>query len=134
MKSPMVMSRRRLIGGTAVGVVLATGSVVYVREAEGDRVSMLRDYLKSQQTLDELGAAYLSQYPHKANAETLIAAIFDKDTAVSDVSTKISQSDLKAFLADKVKSDYAAQKVIRLNGWVISQTEAQLSALVALGF
>lgn len=134
MKSPMVMSRRRLIGGTVVGVVLATGSVVYVREAEGDRVSMLRRYLESQQTLDELGAAYLSQYPKEADAEILIRAIFENENAVSDVSNEISQSDLKAFLADKVKSDFAAQKVIRLNGWMISQTEAQLSALVAIGF
>lgn len=135
MKASSYITRRRLIGGVAAGTALATGSVFYVdNELPRERQSALKHYLKSRQALSKLGTAYLSEHPDKADADALVASLFNDETSEYDVGAKVSLSELQTLLAAKVKSDFVNHRLVRIDGWMVSRTEAQLSALVAVGF
>ncbi len=75
----------------------------------------------------ELGVQYRAMYPRECEAEILGAAILNGDTpALMDSPT------LHATLTARIRDDFAAGRTVRLQGWVLSVTEARQCALFSL--
>jgi hypothetical protein len=79
-----------------------------------------------------VGRAYLADHPAEADRDWLAAQLGadlrcqDCDPARSDTAR------LRAALARQLRADFAQRRVVRVDGWVLSVTEARLCALAAL--
>jgi hypothetical protein len=79
-----------------------------------------------------VGRAYLAGHPAEADRAWLAAQLGgdlrcqDCDPARSDATR------LRAGLARQLRADFAQSRVVRVDGWVLSVTEARLCALAAL--
>jgi hypothetical protein len=74
-----------------------------------------------------LGEDYLALRPNEANVETLLQALFNGSS-----SEREDTGDLQALLSGKATEDFAAGRVVNLNDWQVSQTEARIFAAIAL--
>ena len=79
-----------------------------------------------------IGSAYLASLPPGARAaEHLTNAIVC--AAECDAGTMRSTEALRKQISIRVRKDFAKGAVVIVAGWVLSETEAQLYALAALG-
>ncbi len=79
-----------------------------------------------------LGIEYLKNTPEEAHHKILIDKIFaDSDTRL-EIQSKCSSNQIKKILVQTIREDYEHGRIIYLNNWIISKTEARISALVAL--
>ena len=69
----------------------------------------------------EIGRAWLALHP--ADAATLQAEVFPRGW----------DDDARPVLADRVRGDFARDALFVHRGWYLSETEARLCALIALG-
>lgn len=82
--------------------------------------------LRHQASAQIIGQHYLQRYPHEANADrlfSLITAGLDQSVDVQQVRTQLSQ---------KIRQDFADERVVNLQGWLLARTEARLCALATL--
>jgi hypothetical protein len=70
-----------------------------------------------------IGGTYLQQHPREKNVRHLLAGI-----AVSPASDR----ELTIALQQRIRQDYVEERVVKLEGWILSVTEARLCALTAL--
>ena len=133
----LTMSRRRclaLIVGSVAAVSGAwpsswrTANGVLGREAEAAR---WRTQLRSPESAVVVGSAYLAEVTQTDTEliAELAAAVGRPEGGVLD----LSDGELGLRLRDKIRSDYGEDRTVRLRGWTLSRTEAQLCALYALG-
>lgn len=83
--------------------------------------------LDDPHTVKEIGQAYLTKHPKDQSKQSLLASIDQKlgFTRIGDLKTSISK---------QVQADFAFGHTIQLNGWILSQTEAQQCALYSLTY
>lgn len=74
-----------------------------------------------------LGEDYLASRPNEADVARLLQALFNRS-----VSERDDTADLPEFLSGKVRQDFAAGRVVDLNDWQVSETEARIFAAIAL--
>ena len=79
-----------------------------------------------------VGRAYLAAYPAQASVEALTADLVGGLTAVTPQWRTLSKTELQAALRAQIRSDFAAERTVKLQGWLVSLTEAQLCGLAAL--
>ena len=79
-----------------------------------------------------VGRAYLDRVPAESSASGLVdriaAGLPDGRRAVRDA----SDGELRALLAASIRSDFEQGRVVDVDGWVLSPTEARLYALTTL--
>ena len=80
----------------------------------------------------EVGRAYLAGAPQDADRARLVDALTRGVGAQGCNPAHASRADLRAALARQVRQDFADRQVVRVDGWVLSVTEARLAGLVAL--
>ena len=85
----------------------------------------LLSILDDPQAVNEIGKAYLRRHPAAQNPNALIAYI---DAKIDYKHT----GEIQAVISRQIKSDFAHGNTIQLNGWILSQTEAQQCALYSL--
>ena len=78
-----------------------------------------------------VGRAYLAAYPSQASLEALTDSLVGGLTAVPQWRT-FSKTELQAALRAQIRQDFAAERTVKLQGWLVSLTEAQLCGLAAL--
>lgn len=79
-----------------------------------------------------VGRAYLAGHPAEADRDWL-AAQLDADLRCQNCNPARSDAArLRAGLARQLRVDFAQSRVVRVDGWVLSVTEARLCALAAL--
>jgi hypothetical protein len=70
-----------------------------------------------------IGGKYLQQHPLEKNVGHLLEGI-----AVSAPRDR----ELMLALQQRIRQDYVEERVVKLEGWILSVTEARLCALTAL--
>jgi hypothetical protein len=80
----------------------------------------------------EVGRAYLAGVPQEANRACLVDALTDGLGAQGCHLGRVGKADLRAALARQIRQDFADRQVVRVDGWVLSVTEARLAGLAAL--
>jgi hypothetical protein len=79
-----------------------------------------------------VGRAYLRQAPEEADPEFLIAAIHGADADLRHLVVDGDELDLATALRYRIRRDFADGRTVRVDGWVLSRTEARLCALAEL--
>ncbi len=93
--------------------LLATALVRACREPESAR---------------RLGLIYLQNRPHEAHIEFLLECL----TAAQTEMLVAEPTSLKAYLLDQGQRDFALDRVVRVDSWILSETEARWCALAAM--
>ncbi len=77
-----------------------------------------------------IGAEYLRNKPQSLDAQMLLASL----SASCELQSLVRMDDvtLRNWLIQRQQQDFAEGKTVRVNGWVLSQTEVELYTLLAL--
>jgi hypothetical protein len=131
------MKRRRFLGALALGgtfwAACAGQARAWLQPAGGrPAAARLLAGLARPDSAAVVGRAYLASYPAEADRDRL-ATRLDQALRCQDCDPAQARADqLRAALARQIRADFAAARVVRVDGWVLSETEARLCGLAAL--
>ena len=129
------MTRRSFLGKVSVGAaVVVTGGIVKWRFfAPGQRAlafpSMLSGFC-DEATLREVGRRYLAEFPGEHSAAILLSRLGDDGAPRSAGGPGEIEGASEA--ANQAEQDFLKKKILVIDGWIISRTEARQCALLAL--
>jgi hypothetical protein len=86
--------------------------------------------LSDQASARRLGAVYLRITPREANLRTLVSKV-GGHLPVRAVH-KASRDELRRHISQAIYSDFTVGRTVKLDGWVMSRTEARVCAIAAL--
>ncbi len=91
-------------------------------------------YAEGVESMRRVGEAYLSLRPAEADRDRLLS-ILGHDLQHSSITPPVEHSlaDLTQRFEDMIKADFAANRTIILDGWVLSISECRLCALHVFG-
>jgi hypothetical protein len=113
-------SRRGAMRGFLAGFLLMLTPGTAPVTAGRDLRPALRSLFSQLPSARAIGAAYLREHP--ADAEMLAA----------DFPTAPSAADLRSTVAARIRDDFAASRMVTVDGWMLAITEARLCALTYL--
>lgn len=88
--------------------------------------------LTHKESAKVIGIAYVQKYPQEAGVRILLDQIASSP-AVGDVGLfGAADQNLRELLERMIREDFAVDRVVKLQGWILSATEARLCALAAL--
>jgi hypothetical protein len=124
----MTLDRRRFLQLSALGIVAAVADSACVASsdrADGavDRPQLLA--MLGPERVRQLGAHYRASTPSENSAAALRAAL-------SSGHGSQSPSIKSGSLDDQIRDDFAAERTVIVDGWVLSVTEARQAALFSL--
>jgi hypothetical protein len=125
------MTRRNFIvsllaGGACASLLLRQAASAFASTASASDIG---GFLRAVAACREIGEAYLQQNPAERNKELLEQLVFSDFGKSRD---SIQSDELKNYLFKRIELDFAEDKIILLNTWFLSATEARLYALAAL--
>jgi hypothetical protein len=131
------ISRRRFLGTVAGigGSALAIKARPWRALVAFEPVSVaerLAGLLAHRDSARIVGTAYLDRVPSEASATRLLDGIAARLPEGRGTIREASDDDLRAFLAASIRSDFEDDRVVEVDGWVLSPTEARLYALTTL--
>ena len=144
------MSRRKflLLSGGIGGSLLAAPGLTWLGSIWQDQEKTLHSRLITlfhhQRSARVIGQTYLQRYPQDADAWVLLKKLVadasgtpsdSSSNGPSDSADRLSRAgdrDLMDVLQRRIRQDFTEEKVIKLQGWILSATEARLCALTAL--
>jgi hypothetical protein len=92
----------------------------------------LAGILAHQESAQVIGTAYLQQYPQEGNARILLDRIVSSPTAGDIELFNGTDQGLRQLLDRMIREDFGADRVVKLQGWILATTEARLCALATL--
>ncbi len=134
----MAISRRELLGvfwtGMVAGLMIAIGPVLGGQPMPTTAYASTRRLLavfRRRRSAVIIGRECLRQHPQEADPRHLLNLIGAglEDRSAGD---KDDHRVLAHWLQDRFREDFNEGRSIRVEGWVLSQTEARLCALAAL--
>jgi hypothetical protein len=94
--------------------------------------SRLSALLAHQASARVIGQEYARLHPEEADIARLVAAIVEQVPGGALALLVAPERELRAQLDRATRADFAAERVVKLRGWLLSATEARLCALAAL--
>jgi hypothetical protein len=131
-------SRRRflglLLGFSAWALVNPVGRLFGFDRAEaGDRRAYgLADFFKHRKSAEVVGLEYLKQTPHERDVNVLVDRIFESSAGRRDRFAQAGVRRRRAMLQEQTQDDFERGRVVKIEGWILSLTEARLCALAAV--
>ena len=77
----------------------------------------------------QLGFAYIHTFPQEADASKLVHALLENNIEIARKTVDNDINCLNSILLKQIKNDFKLNKIVNIDGWIVSQTEARLSAL-----
>lgn len=96
------------------------------RDTAGNVVGDLTDLISNKTSAAEIGNVYLSQYGPVKDPESIASSII---AAVGR--PRATPGEIRAALYAQIRDDFTHGRTVLVGGWVLSQTEASVCALVA---
>ncbi len=130
MSIPFDAGRRRLLVtgvGLAASATLGPRAIGLILErlaASSDVGQSLRELIVHRESAALLGRAYLTAVPHEADPSKLVSLILGEPA--------IPTGREAARVAARIRADFDAGRVVTVEGWILSTTEARLCALCAV--
>jgi len=131
------MKRRRFLGALALGGTFWAAWAGQARAwlpTAGSRPNAARllAVLGRPDSAAVVGRAYLAGHPGEADRDRL-AARLDHALRCQDCDPARARIEqLRTALVGQIRADFAAARVVTVDGWVLSETEARLCGLAAL--
>lgn len=91
----------------------------------------LLSHICDANTLRQVGMSYIDQFP-KQNSQEQLSLLLLTDNSGKVISKNSDNSLIASLLDQKIQDDFRAKRTVVVNGWIISQTEAQQCALFSL--
>jgi hypothetical protein len=131
MKQKTSMHRRQFFAFalTAGGALLAqAGLPGWLRpgNALGARLVALFEHQDSARIV---GLEYLKKNPQEANVHLLQDRIIAGFTGGYTALAQASDSTIRKLIEERVRQDFETDQIVKLQGWILSATEARLCAL-----
>lgn len=130
MKNTGLLSRRFIVGSAVVsGVALAAfGLPKFIGSLSDseDSTSILKKLMEDPNALAHFGHLYVEKYPNESEPLILESKILESAGLAGKT---VDMPQLIAELQNKIRDDYTAESTVRLDGWLLSLTEARLCAL-----
>lgn len=126
------MERRQFIHVTAAGIagLGLSGGLCLPAAASSLRTLARPELLQfiGSQRVVEVGRAYRAAVRDESTVDDLTSAIMSG----SRLSSKLTATSIRSRLAKQISDDFARQRTIELNGWILSLTEARQCALYSI--
>jgi hypothetical protein len=120
--------RRLLIAAAGITISAAIGprvlGLILERLVAADIAPVLRELVIHRESAIQLGRAYLRAHPHEAGATELTSLILG--------GRGVPSGDEAASVSASMHADFKAGRVVTVDGWIVSRTEARLYALCAV--
>jgi hypothetical protein len=94
--------------------------------------SKLTALFKHQESAQAIGRAFLEGHPQAADARILESQIAQSIAGGHMLLVTTDAPGLSKLLAERIRQDFEAEQVVKVQGWILSITEARLCALTAL--
>jgi hypothetical protein len=123
------MGRREFVGllaASGAAVVVGAREVLHGRASAAPAVAGVPTRSRAPDGVVVLGKAYLAAHPHEANRRFLLAHLPGIDAQ------QPVRGQLRSLLPTAAR-DFGAGRVVTVQGWQLSRTEARAAAAVALG-
>lgn len=127
------MKRRKFLLVTAAGILGLSVPASFSRSVTVPYLEVLArpnllDILGSSKPITEIGHTYLAAFRGEYTTEDLARSI------VVDVGLPpdLKESSLRRRLANRIADDFSSRRTLKLNGWVLSETEARQCALYTI--
>ena len=125
------MDRRHFIASAAAGALgLGLSGAAWETAPSAHLQTLARPALLDilgERRVRDLGMRYRATYPAACDADSLCASIRN-----SAMPTPADAPATRAYLNEKIRSDFAAGRTLLLKGWVLSITEVRQCALFSL--
>jgi hypothetical protein len=123
-------TRRNSLRLVAALVGLAAAPPLAHIAGSSEPATRLASLFRDRRSAASVGARYLASYPEEASPERLL------DLLVADrrLAAALAADDpvaLRIAAASLVREDFLARHVARVDGWLLSRTEARLCGLAA---
>ncbi|MEJ2611800.1 MAG: hypothetical protein P8179_17415 [Candidatus Thiodiazotropha sp.] len=132
-ESDMKLSRRDFILLVVSGLAVVTLEGCGALLTSNSLTHQLAETIGYPDAARHFGRIYLEGYPDEAKIELLVERI---DVGlIAEQGQDMSHEDplrLAKHLDDQVRSDYCSGEVVRVDGWLLSRTEARIYACFAL--
>lgn len=111
--------------GTGAGLWFLADRVPGSRRPEDPRVTAALDWLTDRSAARRAGRRVLEQLPKSTDADALMSEMlshprWDGDRPIAEL------------FAEQIREDFSQRRVMRIEGWVLAETEAKLLALAQL--
>jgi hypothetical protein len=137
MSKPPTIHRRQflllalgLAGSVAAGSKLSGAAEGWLRQ--GNLRAKLTALFIHQESAQAIGRAYLQRYPQEADVRTLEDQIAQGIAGGHTLLVATGKPEISKLLTDRIRQDFATDRVVKVQGWILSVTEARLCALAAL--
>lgn len=78
-----------------------------------------------------MGRRYLQLFPHEADVQLLVRLICRSQRRFTRLSG-VDAPTLRELLARQQRQDFQHRRIVTIDGWMLSETEARLCAISAL--
>ena len=119
------------IGGSALAIKSRPWRAL-VAFAPVSAAERLAGLLAHRDSARVVGTAYLDRVPSEASASRLVDRIAADLPEGRRTVRDASDDELRSLLAASVRSDFEQDRIVEVDGWVLSPTEARLYALTTL--
>jgi hypothetical protein len=132
-----VVNRRQLLIGAAPAVAaLALWPAASLRgqgpQAASSPARRLAGILRNPASAARVGFIYLQQHPAEARLARLLDGLVGDWHDAGSWLDRAGPGELRSRLREQIRTDFAARRTVRVQGWVLAQSEARLSGLAAL--
>jgi hypothetical protein len=122
----MELDRRDLLMALASGTVFAATPLgTLAASSRQDWAGVLSDLLPHVDSARAVGRAYLDGNPGDFDPQAVVNILFSGQD-------RVETQRLRRAVAARIRADFAGGRTVALHGWVLSRTEVELCALVAM--
>lgn len=94
--------------------------------------SKLSQFFINKESASVIGREYLRRVPNEANATLLVDLISSSSAERRLELTKADTKKLRELLLLQQRQDFEDGRIVKVQGWILSETEVRLCALAAL--
>lgn len=95
-------------------------------------VDTLTGIIPNQESAAIIGREYLRIKPDEADVQKLVQLLNVRRDLTQDHQVQVDKSVLRTVLKKRQSDDFKCGRTVRIQGWVLSETECRLFALSAL--
>ena len=88
-------------------------------------------HMCDSKTIHEIGEIYQKQAKDESD-ETVLVKLLSADKQGKPISETADSASIASILSQKIQQDFEQNKIVVVNGWVLSLTEARQCALFSL--
>lgn len=127
------IDRRAFVKGVALGLAAPglLGALAGCGPTE-DLESKLAGFHRDRSAAVAIGRAYLLVTPDEQDRDALIEALAGEDLDEWEQLARGDPEALEQAVRTRHQDDFLHGRTVRLHGWILSRTEARLSALTSL--